>query len=99
MAVTVARPGARDVIVCPGCGSRRVVTDRSVRRAAQMGGSPCATCRGQSPVRQSRDSDLRFWLQAFGARVPKGMSPREFITAGGAPRELVDLAHQCNPDV
>ena len=95
MAVTVAR----EVIVCRGCGKQRSVTDRTRRRSEQHGGIPCATCRGVSVTRRVSDGDLRFWLNRFGTEVPKGTNVREFITAGGAPPDLVMLARQCHPDI
>ena len=95
MTVTVAR----DTIVCRSCGSRRVVDPRTARRSRQVGGIPCGTCRGVGKTRVVKDEHLRFWLRRFGADPPKGVPVREFITAGGAPPELTELARQCNPDV
>jgi hypothetical protein len=92
MAVSVAR----DTIACPKCGSRRVVSNRQVRFARQKGGIPCASCRGA--VRPVKDEDLRFWLRRFGVNAPRGVPVRDFITAGGAPRELVVLAQETFPD-
>ncbi len=93
MAVSVAR----DTIVCPGCGGRRVVSLRQVRSARQQGGIPCASCRGRSSVVSAPDSAFRFWLDRFGVTAPKDVPVREFITAGGAPADLVELARQCYP--
>lgn len=94
MAVTVAR----EVISCSQCGHRRVVTDRSRRRSEQKGGIPCASCRGLSPTKNVTDGDLRFWLRRFGAAPPRGTPVRQFIVAGGAPAELVELAREAFPD-
>jgi hypothetical protein len=94
MAVTVAR----EVITCRSCGSQRTVTDRTRRRSEQHGGIPCVTCRGGSVTKRCSDGDLRFWLRRFGAAPPRGTPVREFITAGGAPPELVELARECYPD-
>lgn len=95
MAVTVAR----DTIICPGCGGRRIVSDRQVRFARSRGGIPCANCRGVSAGSKVSDSDFRFWLRRFGVNAPRDMPVREFIAAGGAPPDLIELAQQCNPDV
>jgi DNA-directed RNA polymerase subunit RPC12/RpoP len=94
MAVTVAR----EVIACGTCGHRRVVTDRSRRRSEQKGGIPCANCRGVGATKRVSDGDLRFWLRRFGASPPRGTPIRQFITAGGAPPELVELAREAFPD-
>lgn len=94
MAISVAR----DVIVCPRCGGERIVTQRQSRRAqAQGGGILCSVCRGGGTTRAFSERDLRFWLNHFGAPVPRGVPARKFIAAGGAPPELVDLAHTLFP--
>lgn len=94
MAVTVAR----EVITCHQCGGHRTVTDRSRRRSEQAGGIACASCRGVGATRRCSDGDLRFWLRRFGAAPPRGMPVREFLAAGGAPAELVELARETFPD-
>lgn len=94
MAVTVAR----DTIVCPGCGSQRRVSDRQARMSRTRGGIPCTNCRGISPTRKATESDFRFWLRHFGVDAPRGTPVREFIAAGGAPHELVQLAQEVYPD-
>ncbi len=50
-------------------------------------------------MKRVSDGDLRFWLREFGVNLPRGAPVREFIVAGGAPPELVELARQCHPDV
>lgn len=96
MAVTVAR----DTIVCPLCGSRRVVTLRQRRRAfSRDEGIPCATCRGVADTKPFSEGDLSFWLLRFGVRVPDGTDARSFVLAGGAPPELVELAKQAFPEM
>ena len=88
----------RDTIACPTCGSVRVVSARQRRRSAAKGHIPCAGCRGQTQTRSFREGDLGFWLRAYDSVPPKGMSARDFITAGGAPAELVQLARSAFPD-
>lgn len=89
MAVTVAR----DTIVCPTCGSQRVVTIRQARRARTLAnGIPCTVCRGIGPTRPVRDEDYRWWLRRYGVKCPADVSPREFIVASGVPPELAELA-------
>jgi hypothetical protein len=76
---------------CPACGATRVVTHRQARRVrAGEHNGVCADCRGHR--KPARDEDLRFWLHSFGTNVPNGTPVRQFITAGGAPSELVELA-------
>jgi hypothetical protein len=94
MTVTVMR----DTIVCPGCGGRRVVSARQLRTSRLRGGILCTSCRGGSSTRTCKDGDLRFWLGTYGVEVPLGVPVREFIAAGGAPRDLVELARECYPD-
>ena len=89
---------ARDIVACPQCGSRRIVDARTARRSRQNGAIPCAQCRGQSATRVARDSDFRFWLNAYGSEPPRGTKVREFALSGGAPPELVAFAAQCYPD-
>lgn len=79
-------------IQCPRCGEHRVVTHRQSRRARSEGGILCTACRGGSEVRQHADSDLRYWLHAYGAKPAPKTPVRQFIAAGGAPPELVELA-------
>jgi len=90
VAITVAR----DTIVCPGCGGKRVVTRRQVRRVRQgVHDGRCVGCRGIfSPTQRFSDNDLHFWLKAFDAPCPADVPVRQFIVAGGAPPELVELA-------
>lgn len=95
MAVTVMR----DTIVCPGCGSQRVVTHRQRRRAhARDGGILCSICRGFGVTRAYDEADLRFWLRRYGTPCPPGTPVRQFLAAGGAPQELIDLAQQVFPE-
>jgi hypothetical protein len=94
MTVTVMR----DTITCPGCGSQRVVTLRQRRRSTQMGGIPCTNCRGGKNTRSCSESDLRYWLRRYGVTCPTDTPVRQFIAAGGAPHELVQLAQECYPD-
>jgi hypothetical protein len=94
MTVTVMR----DTIVCHGCGGQRVVTHRQRRRSIQVGGILCNTCRGVSQTRKHSESDLRFWLRQYGVTCPTDTPVREFIAAGGAPHELVQLAQEVYPD-
>jgi hypothetical protein len=94
MAVTVMR----DTIACPRCGNRRVVTQRQRRRAsATQGGILCTTCRGIGETRAFSDSDIAWWLRRFGANPPAGLPVRAFVASGGAPAELVELAHDVYP--
>jgi hypothetical protein len=95
LAVTVAR----DTIVCPTCSGQRIVTSRQARESRQRGGIPCSSCRGLGKTIKTRDEDFDFWLNRFGVQAPTGVTAREFITAGGAPRDLVQLARECYPDV
>lgn len=90
MSITVAR----DTIVCPRCGSQRVVTTRQRRRSISEGGIPCSNCRGVGQTRSYSENDLRFWLRRFGTAVPSGTPVRDFIVAGGAPAELIEMAKQ-----
>ncbi len=94
MAVTVAR----ETITCHGCGSHRVVSDRSRRRSEQQGGILCGECRGVGLTRRVADSDLRWWLRVYGVNPARGTPIRQFIAAGGAPQELVELAREVYPD-
>lgn len=94
MTVTVMR----DTIVCHGCGGQRVVTHRQRRRSLQVGGILCKSCRGISATRKTSDRDLRFWLQRFGVNCPADTPARDFIAAGGAPHDLVQLAQEVYPD-
>ena len=48
-------------IVCPGCGRRRVVSERNARRAPKT----CMLCRNPSKRGAVDDSDRRFWLKKF----------------------------------
>ncbi len=59
-------------------------------RASAEGGR-CHGCRGLPGPARNLDADLRFWLVAYGARVPAGTTAAEFIAAGGAPPDLVSL--------
>lgn len=93
MTVTVAR----DTIVCPKCGSQRIVTFRQRRRATSEGGILCTTCRGIGPTRSYTEDHLRFWLDRYGTPCPADMPVRTFIAAGGAPEALVKLAHDIFP--
>jgi hypothetical protein len=95
MTVTVMREQSR--ICCPGCHSSRVVSPTWSRRSAKAGGTLCTSCRGRQSVRKHRESDLRFWLSAFGVVVPARTPVRQFLAAGGAPPELVELAKQVWP--
>ncbi len=95
MTVTVMREQSR--ITCPRCTTERVVSPTWSRRSAKQGGTLCASCRGRGKVRQHRESDLRFWLNAFGVSVPARTPVRQFLAAGGAPPELVELARQVWP--
>jgi hypothetical protein len=89
---------ARAAVTCPTCNTQRVVTDRHARRARTIGGIPCQTCRGRTPLRaQATEQGLRFWLKAYGTNVPQGHTAASFIAAGGAPPELVDLARTLYP--
>lgn len=97
MTVTVMRQ-SKNTIACPGCGKQRVVTIRQSRRSTQVGGILCVTCRGGQTTRTSSDADLRFWLDRFGAECPKDVPVRQFLAAGGAPHDLVQLAQECYPD-
>lgn len=93
MTVTVAR----DTIVCPKCGSQRVVTLRQRRRSLSEGGILCAICRGIGTTRSFSDEDLRFWLRRYDAPCPRDVPVRQYIAAGGAPPELVELARDAFP--
>lgn len=93
MTVTVAR----DTIVCPRCGSQRIVTTRQRRRSLADGGIPCSNCRGIGQTRGFTDNDLRFWLRRFDCPCPTDVPVRTFIAAGGAPAELVELAKAVYP--
>lgn len=89
---------ANDTCVCPSCGKQRIVTVRQARRAHQQGGIPCQTCRGLNPSRYKvKDTDLRYWLNRYGTRVPHNTPVRDFIAAGGAPHDLVNLAQTIFP--
>lgn len=88
---------AHDSIRCPGCGATRLVTHRQRRRATAEGGILCTTCRGGQTARNHKDSDLRYWLEAFGAAPAPRTPAREIVTAGGAPPELVELARAIFP--
>jgi len=44
------------------------------------------------------DSHLRFWLQVYGVKTPRG-GARKVIAAGSAPPELIELARAVWPDV
>lgn len=93
MSVTVAR----DTIVCPKCGTQRVVTLRQRRRSTSEGGILCSTCRGIGSTRRFSDDDLRFWLRRYGCPCPPETPVRQFIAAGGCPPELVELARDAFP--
>lgn len=88
---------APQTIRCPGCGQHRVVTHRQHRRARAEGGILCSACRGSAPTRQFKDADLRYWLTAYGATPAARQPVRQFIAAGGAPAELVELARAIFP--
>lgn len=88
----------RNTITCRGCGNQRVVTLRQRRRSTQVGGILCTNCRGGNNTKAHTDSDLRYWLKRYGANCPTDTPAREFIVAGGAPHELVQLAQECYPD-
>lgn len=83
---------------CPRCKRTRIVTPRQARRVrAGEHNGVCIGCRGVSRTRV-RDTDFRFWLTEYGAYPPQGMSSRQFIVAGGAPAELVELARTIWPN-
>lgn len=88
---------AHDTITCPTCGAKRQVTHRQRRRANAEGGILCAACRGGQAARKCKDSDLRFWLEAYGAPLAPRTPVRSVITAGGAPPDLVELARAIFP--
>jgi hypothetical protein len=48
-------------VICPGCGRRRVLSDRNARRNPQN----CNLCRHPDKVKPPDDSDRRFWLKQF----------------------------------
>ncbi len=88
---------APTTIQCPGCGNHRTVTPRQHRRAKTSGGILCTICRGGTETRQHTDTDLRYWLTAYGANPPARKSVRQFIAAGGTPPELKELAQSIFP--
>jgi DNA-directed RNA polymerase subunit RPC12/RpoP len=94
MTITIAR----DTIVCPKCGSQRIVTHRQRRRSLSEGGILCSICRGIGTTRRFSDEDLRFWLRRYGTPCPRGVPVRQFIAAGGCPNELVELARDAFPE-
>lgn len=94
MAVTVMR----DTIVCPHCKNPRVVTARQRRRAASTeGGILCSVCRGIGETRAFNDGDVAWWLRRFGVSPPRTMTASAFVASGGAPADLVELAHDVFP--
>ena len=85
---------------CPGCGLTRRVSSRHARNwrnGAVSTGGLCSTCRGHTPMQKYGDSHLRFWLQVYGVKTPRG-GARNVIASGGAPPELIELARQVWPD-
>jgi transposase-like protein len=86
---------ARDTIQCPSCGRRRIVSYRQARRSNTIGGIRCTSCRGHQT--RHTDGDLRYWLKAYGNPCPPGTPVRDFIVAGGAPPELINVANMIFP--
>jgi hypothetical protein len=83
---------------CPSCNTVRVVTQRQARRvrAGEHDGR-CRECRGIQHNTRHLERNLRFWLATYNTQVPHGTKPSDFIRAGGAPAELVDLAQTIFP--
>ena len=98
VAITEARGLAITDIRCPACRGVRTVDPRQARRWRE-GHIPgtCASCRGGTASRKARERDIGYWLRLHGAEIPRGVKPRDYITASGAPPSLLEFAKDCFP--
>lgn len=90
----VAEPRRRPKVevVCPSCGGKREVTSEmgwQIRTGRSSGN--CAPCARPTRVVVT-ETHLRFWLLAYGARVPVGVTVGVWVAEHGLPPPLAALA-------
>lgn len=82
-------------LVCPGCGSERVVSYENYRRIVrgELSGK-CRLCPGEHLNPVPTDADRKFWLRSFGvpAAALRNTTALDYIGEHGLPAELALVA-------